>query len=271
VIHLAGRAHLLRDVDPDPLGAYRRAHVDSTRVLLAAAARAGGGAARVVLVSTVAAAASYTREPIDDDVVPAPASPYGVSKREMEVLAGEAGRRVGVEVVTLRPPMVYGPAMKGNPLRLMAHLARGRPVPVTEPPARRSSLYVGNLVAALRLALVHPALDDRPYFVSDGPAPTVPEFVRAMATALNVPARVIPIPRAILSGAGRLGDLVARLGPSLLTSDDVRRLTGSIQVDGTRFWRTVGEAPPHTMLEGLRSAAAWFRSGAASASPRGSN
>lgn len=258
VIHLAGRAHQIRDRAINPLDAFRRANVATTNALLDA--MPGTSVRRVVLMSTVAAAVAQTEAPVTDDVISAPATPYGVSKREMECVALDRAPELGVQPILLRPPLVFGPGMKGNPLRLMRIVAARRPIPVSVPPSRRSAIYVGNLAQAIVLALRHPRVGSRPYFVSDGRAPTTFEFIEAMAVALAVRPRFLPMHRGLLGRLGRLGDAAARLIPFPFTSYEVGRLTASVEVDSSRFWHDLGAAPRHTMIEGMAATAAWFRS-----------
>jgi UDP-glucose 4-epimerase len=178
----------------------------------------------------------------------------------MELLAQEAAAAAGVQPVIFRPPLVYGPDMKGNPLRLLRLVAARRPVPVSVPPARRSAIYVGNLAQAISLALRHPGIGARPYFVSDGEAPTTLEFIQAMANALRVRPRIVHVPRSLLHVMGRAGDAVSRIVPFPFTSYEVGRLTAGVEIESTRFWQAVGAAPQYSIGDGMAATAAWFRS-----------
>lgn len=259
VVHLAGRAHLIRDRSADSLDAYRRAHLGATKAVLAATA--GTPVRRLVILSTVAAAAAVTPGgTIDDEVEPAPESAYGISKREMELEVMQTASALGIEAVILRPPLVYGPGMKGNPLRLMRLVARRRPIPLSVPPARRSVLYVGNLTQAILLALTTPSLGAGPYFVSDGAAPTTVELIEAMGAALGTRPRLLRVHRKILLACGAAGDLVAKILPFPLTTYEARRLIESVQIESARFWREVGQGPRTSMSAGLGLTARWFQS-----------
>jgi len=259
VVHLAGRAHLIRDRSTDAAEVYRNAHLGTIRSILAGAAESRVG--RLVVISTVAAATAMTPAgSIGDEVEPSPEGPYGISKREMELEVIRKAPLVGIAPVILRPPLVYGPGMKGNPLRLMRLVSRRRPIPVSVPPARRSVLYVGNLTQAILCALSTPSLGVGPYFVSDGVAPTTVELIEAMAAALQVRPRLLPLHRSILLACGAAGDLAARFLPFPLTTYEVRRLTESVQIESDRFWSAVGQRPATSMSSGLAATAHWFRS-----------
>jgi UDP-glucose 4-epimerase len=119
---------------------------------------------------------------------------------------------------------------------------------------------VGNLAQAISLALRHPGIGARPYFVSDGESPTTLEFIHAMASALRVRPRILHVPRSLLHVVGRAGDVVSRLVPFPFTSYEVGRLTAGVEIESTRFWQAVGAAPEFSIGDGMAATAAWFRS-----------
>jgi nucleoside-diphosphate-sugar epimerase len=243
VVHLAARVHVMREDAADPLGEFRRANVEGTAVLVAEAAAAG--IRQFVLASTVKAVGERNTEPWTEDTPPAPTDPYGTSKLEAEQVAGEVARRHGIRAAALRFPLVYGPGVKGNMLRLFSLVDRGVPLPFGSVANRRSLLYVGNLVAAVRTVLAHPPEGAGAFFVSDGRDLSLPGLIRLIGQALGRRARLLPAPPSLL-----------RL---VLPAAERDRLIGSLTVDGTRLARLAGYRPPHTVEEGLRATAEWYR------------
>jgi nucleoside-diphosphate-sugar epimerase len=150
-------------------------------------------------------------------------------------------------VTVLRFPLVYGPGMKGNMLRLFALVGRGVPLPFGTVRNRRSLLYVGNLVAAVRSVLEQRPAGFRTFFVSDQRDVSLPELIRLIGGALGRPARLLPVPPAVLG--------------LLLPSAEAERLIGSLTVDGTGLTRATGYLPPFSVEQGLGATAEWFRGG----------
>ena len=216
VVHLANIAHAKA-----PEAELRRVNVEGT--LARAREAAAAGVRRFVYLSSSLA--------VD------PGDRYGRSK-----LAAEDGLREvrGVEIVVLRPPLVYGPRVKANFLALMRAVARGVPLPLASIENRRSIVYVGNLVDAILLCLDSPRAAGMTVGVSDGAPVSVPQFCRAIGEALGRPARLFPFPPSLLE-----------LAPPL------RRLTRSLEVDDSAL-RGLGWRPPYTMQEGLHETARWY-------------
>jgi len=256
VVHLAARVHVMHDTAADPLAAFRRVNVVGTQAVLDAAAQAG--VRRFVFLSSVKAVGDTGTAPWRDDVMPAPVDPYGVSKLEAERLVQELAGRMGMEAVVLRLPMVYGAGVKGNMLRLIRLVDSGVPLPLGALRNRRSLVFAGNAAWAVAEALTSAGVAGRTFFISDGEDLSGAELVRRIARALGRSARLVPFPSELLSAAGRVGDLLARLGPFPLTSAAVRRLTGSLTVDASGFARFAG-AMPFSVDQGLAETAAWFR------------
>jgi nucleoside-diphosphate-sugar epimerase len=242
VLHLAARVHVMREDAADPLAEFRRANVESTAVLVEEAAAAGVG--QFVLASTVKAVGEGNTEPWTEGTPPAPTDPYGISKLEAEQVANQAARRHGIRSAALRFPLVYGPGVKGNMLRLFSLVDRGVPLPFGSVANRRSLLYVGNLVVAVRRVLENPPGDAGAFFVSDGRDLSLPGLIRLIAQALGRPARLLPVPPGLLR--------------RVLPAAEGDRLIGSLMVDGTRLVRLTGYAAPHTVEDGLRATAEWY-------------
>ena len=251
VVHLAGRVHVMRETASDPAAEFRRANVEATAVL--AEAIAAAGVRSLVLASTVKAVGEGNSRPWTEDTTPEPVDPYGRSKLEAERVVAESAARHGTETVALRLPLVFGPEVKGNMLRLFRLVDRGIPLPFGAVENRRSMLYVGNLVAAVRAVLEYPAAGARTFFVSDGRDLSLALLIRLIAAALGRPARLLPVPPALLR--------------MLLPSGEAERLIGSLTVDSSRLARATGYRPPYSVENGLRATAEWYRAGRSGAGP----
>jgi nucleoside-diphosphate-sugar epimerase len=256
LVHLAGRAHQGGELAADA-AAFRAVNVDALGIVLHEAAAAG--VERVVFLSSIGAVASTSDLAVSDATAPAPDTVYGRSKLEAEALVREHSARTGMEHVILRPPMVIGPRMRGNPLRLFHAVNRGLPLPLGLVRNARSLIYVENLVHAIRHALALPRGTGDTFAVADGPPLSSATLVREVARALGRSPRLLPVPVAALRLAGRLGDLAGRVMPFALSSDMVLRLVGSLVVDDARFRRASGYAPRHGLDEALQVTAQWFR------------
>jgi len=247
VIHLAARTHVLRETASDPLTAYRRINVDGTRRLAQQAAAAG--VRRFVFLSSVKVNGERTfARPYTEEDPPHPEDAYGATKWEAEQVLRTIERESGLEAVILRPPLVYGPGVKGNFLRLLGLVARGWPLPLASVRNRRSLIYVGNLADAILACVRAPSPTERTYLVSDGGDLSTPDLVRALAAAIGRAPRLFAFPPPLLM-----------LGSILLGKrEEAARVLGSLQVDASRIRHELGWQPPHTMEEGLVETARWF-------------
>lgn len=249
VVHLAARVHVMHDDSLDPDAAFRATNVEGT-LRLAAAARQNG-ARRFVFVSSIKAVAeSDGGRPLreDDDVRAEDA--YGRSKREAEQALIRYGDETGLDVVIVRPPLVYGPQVRANFLRLMDGIWRGMPLPLGTVRARRSLVYVGNLADALVCCATDPRAAHQCFHVADSDDSTVAELARMLGRHLQKPARLFPVPVGLLQLAGRL---TGRL-------PQIDRLIGSLQVDTTRIRTVLGWQPRYSTDDGLAATARWYRS-----------
>jgi nucleoside-diphosphate-sugar epimerase len=256
VVHLAARVHVLRDSVSDPAAAYRQVNVDGTRLLAELAADAG--VRTFVLASTVKVMGEGSSVRWTEAMTPAPEEPYGESKLRAERILRELAKDRGLHAPILRLPLVYGPGVKGNMLRLFTQVARGLPLPLGAVRNQRSLLYLGNLCAAIPMVLEPSPATDRVFFLSDGRDLSTPELIRLIAAALGEPARLLPVPPSLFRLAGRLGDLIDRQRPFPVTSQTVQRLLGSLTVDSTAFSKATGYGAPYTVEEGLRATAEWY-------------
>ena len=246
VVHLAARTHVLSETARDPLSEYRRVNLEGTLRLAEQAAQMG--VRRLVFMSSVKVNGESTQRPFTERDAPRPEDAYGVSKWEAEQALGRLAGTTGLEVVILRPPLVYGPGVKGNFLRLLDVVARRVPLPLASIDNRRSLIYVGNLVDAVLAAMTSPRAAGRTYLLSDGGDVSTPELLRAAARALGVPPRLFPCPVPFLKLAGGVAGRRAA----------VARLTGSLQVDSTVAQRELGWRPRWTLDQGLAETARWY-------------
>jgi len=247
-VHLVAPAGVEGVAAADPLALYRRVNVAGARRLAEQAATAG--TRRLVFMSTIKVNGEASRErPFAENDLPRPEDAYGISKWEAEQELLRISRATGLEIVVLRPPLVYGPGVKGNFLRLLELVARGVPLPLASVHNRRSLVYLGNLVDAIVTAIRAPQADGQTYLVSDGEDVSTPVLIRAIARALDVRARLFPCPVALLRAAAAL---VGR-------GEEAARLTGSLQVDVSKIRRELGWQPRYTLAQGLEETARWYR------------
>jgi nucleoside-diphosphate-sugar epimerase len=248
VVHLAGRAHVLADITPDPGALYHAANVVATERLAAAAVRAG--VRRFVLASTIKVHGEATApgRPLRADAAFAPHDAYARSKVDAERALAAVTAGAPLEAVVLRLPLVYGPRVKGNFLTLLDAVARGALLPLGGIANRRDLLYVGNLVHAITALADAPGPVAGAWLAADGEAVATPELVRRIAAALGVAPRLARIPVPLLALAARATGRGALL----------QRVAASLEVDASPLARRIGP-PPFTLDQGLAATAAWWR------------
>ena len=247
VIHLAARVHVMEEDAADPLAEFRRVNVAGTERLARQAASAG--VRRLVFLSSVKVNGEGREASYTEDDPPAPEDPYGISKQEAEDRLRQVSAETNLEVVIVRPPLVYGPGVKANFRRLLETVDRGVPLPFACLRNKRSFIGLSNLVDAVALCATLPQAAGNSYLVSDGENVSTPELVRMIATALGRPARLFPVPLALMRLAGALAGKGAA----------VDRLAGSLTVDTSKIRRELGWQPPFTMEQELAKTAEWFR------------
>lgn len=249
VIHLAARAHVMQERSPGTLAldAYRTVNVAGTEKLARDAAAAG--VRRLVFLSSIKVNGERTPDgPFTEDDMPRPEDAYGISKWEAEQALRRIASESGLEVVVLRAPLVYGPGVKGNFLRLMNLIARGCPLPLASVHNKRSLVYLGNLVDVLIAAAQSPAAAGHTYLVSDGEDMSTPELIRGIAKALDVPPRLFALPVPLLHAGGTL----------LGKGGEAMRLTGSLQIDSSKIRHELGWQPPFSVGQGLEATGRWY-------------
>lgn len=247
VVHLAARTHVLDDDSADPLTAYRDINVLGS-IRLAQQAIAAGVRRLVFLSSVKVNGESTTTHPFAETDTPAPLDAYGITKLEAENALRRMGAESGMEVVILRPPLVYGPGVKGNLLRLLDLISRGMPLPLASVRNQRSLIYVDNLADAIVSCVVKPEAAGATYLVSDGEDISTPGLIGKLAAAMGKSPRLLPCPPALL-----------RLGARMLGKPAVAlRLTGSLTVDSSRIRRELGWQPRYSLDQGLNATAQWY-------------
>ena len=239
VVHLAARVHVMDDTAQNPLALYRATNTEA--MLNFARQAAAAGVKRFVFISTIKVNGEGREAPYRESDVPAPEDAYAISKWEAEQGLQRIASETGLEVVILRPPLVYGPGVKANFLRLLQTVKRGWPLPLGAIRNRRSLLFLGNFVDAIRLCVEHPAAAGQTFLLDDGQAVSTPELIRAVARAMGRPSRLLAVPIALLRFAGTL------LGKRAA----VDRLTGSLYVDSSAIRSQLGWVPPFSMEAGL--------------------
>lgn len=242
VVHCAARVHIMKETNGDPLPLYRESNVTGT--LRLARAAAAGGCRRFIFVSSVKVNGEETLpgSPFTEEMLPVPADPYGISKLEAELGLREIARQTGMEVVVVRPPLVYGPGVKANFAAMVRLLEKGVPLPLGGiKNNQRSLVALDNLVDFLRTCIAHPAAANQTFLVSDGEDISTTELLRRTACAMGRHVTLVPVPSCVLVGVGYM----------LGASASVRRLCGFLQVDIDRARRLLDWKAPISLDEGL--------------------
>ena len=271
LIHCAARAHVIRDEAVAPLTEYRQVNVHGTLSLARQAS--AEGVKRLVFISSIGVNGTFTEQPpplqgrsgalpIQDEEfshrpagasgnarraftakdIPAPTEDYAISKWEAEQGLWEISSQTGMEVVVVRPPLVYGPGVKGNFARLLNLVRSGVPLPLAAVNNRRSFIGLDNLVDLLIRCVDHSEAAGQTLLVSDGQDLSTPELLRMIANAMGRPARLFPVPVSIFRTAGwAFGRL-----------NEVDRLVGSLQVDSSATCELLGWTPPVGVKEGIK-------------------
>ncbi|MDZ7922010.1 SDR family oxidoreductase [Rhodoferax sp.] len=250
LVHAAARVHVMDEKAADPLKEFRRINVGGTLALARWAAAAG--VRRFVFISSVKALGerTYPGVPFSADTLPEPEDAYGISKWEAEQGLQQLSRETDMEVVIIRPPLVYGPGVRANFASMMRWLSRGFPLPlgaVTH--NRRSFVALDNLVDLITVCTQHHAAANQIFLAGDGEDLSTAELLRRMGHALDVPVRLPAVPLAFLEAGAHL----------MRKKDTYHRLCNSLQVDIRKTRYLLGWTPPLTMDEGLRLTAQEFR------------
>lgn len=249
VVHLAARVHVMREKAEDPLSEYRKVNLAGTECLARAAA--AKGVKRLVYVSSIKVNGERTwnGNRFSETDVAAPIDAYGTSKWEAEQVLHRVAKETGLEVVIVRPPLVYGAGVKANFEQMLKVLTKGTPLPLALTSNLLSLMYVGNLADVLIVCATHPAAAGQTYLVSDGQDISTADLLRKLGSALGHPARLFSCPLVMLELAGRLTGKSAQ----------VERLLGSLQIDSEKVRRELDWMPPYSLQQGLQETAQWYR------------
>ena len=249
VIHLASRVHKLNDVSVNLLAEYRRVNTEGTQRL--AEMSAGAGVKRLIFISTIKVNGEKTAGDVfTENHLAHPQDPYAISKFEAEQSLHNISDTTGLEVVILRPPLVYGPGVKANFLRLLDMTNKNIPLPLSLVNNKRSMIYIGNLVDAIVKCIKHPDAANQTFLVSDGQDISTPELIRMIAKAMDKKARLFPCPTPLLKMIGRV------LGKTA----EIERLTSSLQIDSTKIRKTLDWTPPYTIEDGITETVKGYKS-----------
>lgn len=248
VVHLAARVHVLRECASEPSELFRQVNVEATRRLAEQAAAAG--VKRFVFVSTIGVHGVKTEgKGFCEADTPHPLNQYALSKLEAEKALKKVAEETGLEVVIIRPPLVYGAGVKANFLMLLSVVKHGLPLPLASIRNKRDMVYVGNLSDAIRACLTHPAAVGQTFVVADGEAVSTPELIRHIAQAMGKKPLLFPFPESLLRFGGWM---VGRC-------DMVHRLVSSLEVDSKKIRETLDWKPPFSFDDGLAATMQWYQ------------
>ena len=247
VIHLAARVHMMIDKAPDPLAEFIRVNVDNTLDLAKQAV--SHGVKRFVFVSSIKVNGESNRGvPFSEFSKVDTNDPYAISKYRAELALIELSKSTGLEVVIVRPPLVYGPNVKANFLALMSIVNKKIPLPLKDIHNKRSLIYVENLVDVLIVCAIHSNAAGKTFLVSDGEDVSTPELMKKVANALHKPSLVFYFPLVLIR-------FFAQLIGKKATID---RLAQSLAVDSSKIRNELDWQPPYTMDQGLKVTAEWY-------------
>ncbi|MCT7995243.1 UDP-glucose 4-epimerase family protein [Laspinema olomoucense] len=256
IVHLAARVHQMKDVNNnDALTLYRQINTKATINLAKQAARIG--VRRFIYLSSIKVHGEEqdpSNTPYTEQDICHPKEPYAQSKWEAEQLLNQLAQETSLEIVILRPPLIYGSDVKANFLKLIELIKKGIPLPFGQVENRRSLVYVDNLVDAIIPCLTHPNAKNQTFLISDGQDLSTPDLIRKIAYYLDRPCHLLPVPPSLLKVAGNFADMGEKLlGRSLpLNTPTIDRLLGSLVVDSSKIRNTLNWQPPFTIDEGLQ-------------------
>lgn len=245
VVHLAARVHVMNDQSADPLADFRKSNVEATALLARQAANAG--VRRFVYISSVKVNGESTKIgcPFTEQDIEDPQDAYGTSKWEAEQALRQIAQATGMEVVIVRPPLVYGPGVKANFATLMHAVAKRWPMPLAAIHNSRSFVGLDNLVDFIHCCATHPNAANQTFLVSDGADVSTAQLIKELATVLNVRPNLWTVPQWMLElGGALLGKRAA-----------VERVCGNLQVDISKARKLLDWRPPVSLQKGLRRAA----------------
>ncbi len=244
VIHLAGRAHIMLEIENDPLKIYRSVNVNNTLNLARLSAR--HGIRRFIFISSIKVNGEITQpgKYFTAEDIPFPKDAYAISKLEAEEELHKISNETGLEVVVIRPPLIYGPNAKGNFSSMVKWLRHGVPLPFGSIDNRRSLVGLDNFCDLISRCVDHPSASGQTFMVSDGEDLSTTELLKRTALALGIKPRLINVPKPLLQFSA---DIFGR-------GDFAQRLFGSLQVDISKTKDILNWEPPLSVDEGLKLA-----------------
>jgi nucleoside-diphosphate-sugar epimerase len=242
VIHLAARVHVMKDKVSNPLEEFRKVNVDGTLALATQAAKAG--VKRFIFISSIKVNGEATElnAPFTEQDPANPQDAYAVSKYEAEQSLLLIAQQTGMEIVIIRPPLVYGAGVKANFASMLRAVRRGIPLPLGAIRNKRSFVYVGNLVSLIERCIDHPAAKNQVFLVSDGHDLSTTELLQECTAALNVQSRLVPVSQNLIES------FAAFFGKQSVA----QRLCGNLQVDISKAHTLLGWKPPIPVADGLK-------------------
>ncbi len=242
VVHCAARVHQMNDASISPIEAYREVNTFGTLNLARQAA--DNNVKRFVFISSIKVNGEFTASnaPFVNDSEHVPTDPYGLSKYEAEQGLWEIASKTGLEVVIIRPPLVYGPGVKANFLSMMRWVEKGIPLPLGAIHNVRSLVFLDNLVDLILTCCVHPNAKGEVFLVSDNNDVSTSQLLNVVAKAMSKSDRMLPIPMSWLNLAARL------IGKPQIA----QRLCGNLQVDISHTMDTLSWKPPYSFEAGVK-------------------
>ncbi|MCB0421693.1 MAG: SDR family oxidoreductase [Bdellovibrionales bacterium] len=247
IVHLMARVHVMNETEKDPLRAFRKHNVESTMNLLKQAEACG--VKRFLYVSSIKVNGEATNErPYTADDTPAPEDLYAHSKYEAEKALLDFSKSHNIEVVILRPPLMYGPGVKGNFRRLMKLVMTGLPLPFGSFKNKRSLLFVDNFISLIEVCLSHESAPQKIFLASDDHDLSTAELIALIGKSLSKSPHLIPFPVPFLTWAATL----------IGKSQEISRLSGSLQMNISSTKETLQWTPPFSVEQGLETTANWY-------------
>ena len=248
VIHAAARVHVMQDDASDPLAEFRKVNVEGTLNLARQAA--ASGVKRFIFISSIKVNGEATNEsPFTPDDTITTKDPYGKSKWEAEQGLFKLAETTGMEVVVIRPPLIYGPGVKANFMKMMQAMQKGLPLPLGAVQNQRSLVALDNLVSFIVCCVDHPKAANEVFLIADGEDVSTTELLRKIAKAFGKKAMLLPVPVGLMM-------FVAKL---IGKADVASRLFGSLQVDSSKARELLGWKPVITMDEQLKKITSYVK------------
>jgi len=248
VVHLAGRAHILKEKSDDPLTEFIKVNTAGTANLVKQSVQAG--VKHFIFISSLGAITTQSDRPLNERSPCQPDTPYGISKLKAEQALLEIVQASAMDWTILRPPLVYGADNPGNMARLIKLIKTGLPLPLSSIHNRRSFIYVGNLVSAIATCLQHPKARSETFLVSDREVLSTLELIQLLGKGLDRQIYSFPCPAQLLKLAGQFTN----------QTSTVDRLIGSLEIDSSKIQTLLNWSPPFTVTEGLSITSQCYKS-----------